>query len=116
MKIVGFESDGVRLGVVDGDSVVDLQMADANVPNDLGEVLRRSGGDLKAVADLAKKAPGSARRPLTGLKYALPVAHPGKIICLGLNYLEHVKEGPQRDNHVRKLKHRPPRVDPKRAS
>jgi acylpyruvate hydrolase len=78
--------------------VVDLQMADANVPNDLGEVLRRSGGDLKAVADLAKKAPGSARRPLTGLKYALPVAHPGKIICLGLNYLEHVKEGPQRDN------------------
>ncbi len=26
------------------------------------------------------------------------VARPGKIICLGLNYLEHVKEGAQRDN------------------
>jgi 2-keto-4-pentenoate hydratase/2-oxohepta-3-ene-1,7-dioic acid hydratase in catechol pathway len=26
------------------------------------------------------------------------VARPGKIICLGLNYLDHVKEGPQRDN------------------
>ena len=26
------------------------------------------------------------------------MARPGKIICLGLNYLEHVKEGSQRDN------------------
>jgi 2-keto-4-pentenoate hydratase/2-oxohepta-3-ene-1,7-dioic acid hydratase in catechol pathway len=99
MKIVGFEANGgVRLGVVEGDTVIDLQAADANVPVDLGEVLRRSNGDLKALSDLAKKAPASARRPLAGLKYALPVARPGKIICLGLNYLDHVKEGPQRDN------------------
>ena len=28
----------------------------------------------------------------------MPVARPGKVICLGLNYLEHVKEGGQRDN------------------
>src|ERR1700741_4247447 len=99
MKIVGFESNnGLRLGVVAADNVIDLQVADPNVPGDLGEALRRSNGDLKALADLVKKAPASARRPLTGLKYALPVARPGKIICLGLNYLDHVKEGPQRDN------------------
>ena len=92
MKIVGFEvNNGVRLGVVDGDNVIDLQMADANVPSDLGEALRRGNGDLKSLADLAKSAPPSARRPLAGLKYALPVARPGKIICLGLNYLDHVK-------------------------
>jgi acylpyruvate hydrolase len=35
---------------------------------------------------------------LKGLSFALPVANPGKIVLLGLNYLEHVKEGPQRDN------------------
>jgi len=99
MKIVGFEANNsVRLGVVDGDSLVDLQAVDANVPVDLAEVLRRSNGDLTSIGALAKKAPASARRPLDGLKYALPVAHPGKIICLGLNYLDHVKEGPQRDN------------------
>jgi acylpyruvate hydrolase len=99
MKIVGFEANnGVRLGVVDGDGVIDLQAVDANVPTDLAEVLRRSNGDLSSIGALAKKAPASARRPLEGLKYALPVAHPGKIICLGLNYLEHVKEGSQRDN------------------
>ena len=99
MKIVGFEAnDGVRLGVVEGEDVIDLQGVDKNVPSDLGEVLRRSSGDLKVLADLAKKAPASARRPLAGLKYTLPVGQPGKIICLGLNYLDHVKEGPQRDN------------------
>mgnify|MGYP003693725375 CR=1 FL=1 len=37
MKIVGFESNnGVRLGVVDGDDVIDLQIADANLSSDLG--------------------------------------------------------------------------------
>ena len=66
--------------------------------SDLGEWLRRGNGDLSALRELAKKAPASARRPLAGLKYTLPVAKPGKIICLGLNYLDHVKEGPQKDN------------------
>jgi 2-keto-4-pentenoate hydratase/2-oxohepta-3-ene-1,7-dioic acid hydratase in catechol pathway len=42
--------------------------------------------------------PASARQPLRGLTYALSVAHPGKVVCLGLNYLEHVKEGPNRDS------------------
>ena len=98
MKIVGFEDKGVRLGVIDGDSVIDLRGIDPSTSNDLGDWLRRSHGDLKPLADFAAKAPGSARRPLAGLRFALPVQNPGKIICLGLNYLDHVKEGPQRDN------------------
>lgn len=99
MKIAGFEAkNGVRLGMVEGDNVIDVQAVDASAPSDLGEFLRRGNGDLKPLVDLAKKAPASARIPLAGLKYAFPVARPGKIICLGLNYLDHVKEGPQRDN------------------
>lgn len=99
MKIVGFETNnGVRLGVVEGDNVVDLQAVDPSIPADLGDYLRASNGDLKPLAELAKKAPASAKRPLAGLKFTLPVAKPGKIICLGLNYLDHVKEGPQKDN------------------
>jgi acylpyruvate hydrolase len=99
MKFVSFATNnGVRLGVVDGGTVIDLQAVDANAPGDLGEALRRGNGDLKPLAELAKKAPDSARLPLAGLKFALPVARPGKIICLGLNYLDHVKEGPQKDN------------------
>ena len=99
MKIVGFESgNATHLGVVEGDQVIDLQAADSSAPADLGEWLRRGNGDLSALRDLAKKAPATARRPLAGLKYTLPVTKPGKIICLGLNYLDHVKEGPQKDN------------------
>jgi 2-keto-4-pentenoate hydratase/2-oxohepta-3-ene-1,7-dioic acid hydratase in catechol pathway len=99
MRIVGFEADGgVRVGVVEGDNAIDIQAVDAEAPNDLGEWLRRNNGDLSSLSELAKRAPASARRPLNTLTYALPVARPGKIICLGLNYLEHVKEGSQRDN------------------
>jgi 2-keto-4-pentenoate hydratase/2-oxohepta-3-ene-1,7-dioic acid hydratase in catechol pathway len=99
MKIVAFEGQGgPHLGVVDGDAVIDLQAVDPKVPSDLGEWLARNNGDTKSLDNLAKKAPAAARKPLAGLKYALPVGRPGKIICLGLNYLDHVKEGSQRDN------------------
>jgi 2-keto-4-pentenoate hydratase/2-oxohepta-3-ene-1,7-dioic acid hydratase in catechol pathway len=99
MKIVGFASDaGPRLGVVEGDHVIDLQAVDPALPGDLGAVLRRERGDLTPLADLARRAPPSARRALVSLTYALPVAQPGKIVCLGLNYLEHVREGRYADN------------------
>jgi acylpyruvate hydrolase len=99
MKIVGFETaEGLRLGVMEGDHVIDLQAIDASVPADLGALLAKENGDLKPIAELARRAPASALRPLKGLRYALPVANPGKIVCLGLNYLKHAKEGPQQDN------------------
>jgi len=99
MKVVGFEADGgQRLGIVEGDHVIDLQAIDPEVPSNLGTVLATNNGDLTSLGDVAKRAPASARRPLKGLKFGLPVARPGKIICMGLNYLDHVKEGPNRDN------------------
>lgn len=98
MKIVNFQSsNGVRMGVVDGDTVVDVNAADGKLPTEYGAFLR-AGGDVKALAEVVKKAPASARVPLAGIKYALPVMSPSKVICLGLNYLDHVKEGPQKDN------------------
>ena len=97
MKILGFQANGgLRLGVVEGEEVIDLQAVDASLPANLADVLARNNGDLKPLSDAAKRAPSSARKPLKGLKHGLPVARPGKIICLGQNYLEHVKE--QREN------------------
>ena len=99
MKIVGFTTDaGLRLGVIEGDQVIDLQAVDPSVPNDLAAVLRQHNGDFRPIGEIASRAPASAKRPLASLEYALPVARPGKIICLGLNYLEHVKEGRYADN------------------
>jgi acylpyruvate hydrolase len=99
MKVVSFEGQGgARLGVVEGDQAIDLSAVDGKAPTDLGEYLAKNNSDLKPLADLAKRAPANARKPLASLTYRLPVGRPGKIICLGLNYLEHVKEGAQRDN------------------
>src|ERR1700733_6148613 len=99
MKIVAFEGQGgPHLGVVEGDQVIDLQAVDAKVPSDLGEWLKQNNVDKKPPAGIANKATAGARKPLAAIKYALPVGRPGKILCLGLNYLEHVKEGSQRDN------------------
>ena len=43
MKIVGFEANGeLRLGVVEGDQVIDLKAADEKAPYDLREWLARN--------------------------------------------------------------------------
>jgi 2-keto-4-pentenoate hydratase/2-oxohepta-3-ene-1,7-dioic acid hydratase in catechol pathway len=92
MKIVAFDRAGKpALGVVDGDTVVDLAAAAPSLPADLADVLR--AGALDAVRDAAKQASASARLPLAGIKYRMPIANPPKILCLGLNYAAHAKEG-----------------------
>jgi 2-keto-4-pentenoate hydratase/2-oxohepta-3-ene-1,7-dioic acid hydratase in catechol pathway len=94
MRFVGFaRASSIHLGVVEGDRVVDLQAIDPRIPNDLGELLARENGDLTEIGGRARNAPASAGLPLADIRFALPVARPGKIICLGLNYLAHVKEG-----------------------
>ena len=49
MKIVAFEGQGgARLGIVEGDQVIDLQAADGNAAADLGEMLAKNNGDTAA--------------------------------------------------------------------
>jgi len=72
-----------RLGVVDGDDWIDLAA-------DLRASLE-AGTDLVAAG---RAAIASGRRlPLAGQAFAPLVPEPGKIICLGLNYFDHAKEG-----------------------
>ena len=84
-------NDQPRLAVVDGDSIVDLAAARPGVPSDLRAALA-AGVDLpaEAAAALASDAP---RLPLAAQSLAPLVPEPGKIICLGLNYYDHAKEG-----------------------
>ena len=65
-----------RLGVVDGDQVIDLNQAQPQVPHDLLVALA-AGVDVLAAAKaaLASDAP---RIPRAGLKIAAPVPRPGK--------------------------------------
>src|SRR5688572_1200247 len=93
MRIVSFELDGAsRLGVVSGDTVIDLAQAAPELPRDLLALIKRDGG-LAAAAAAAKNAPKTAVRPFDGLKLLPPIGNPGKIPCLGLNYADHAAEG-----------------------
>lgn len=92
MKLVTFRSgDTTRLGVLDGEHVVDLNKADARVPADLRTALK-AGVDLHAAAQRAI-ASGEHRAPYASLELAPVVPEPGKIVCLGHNYYDHAKEG-----------------------
>lgn len=94
MKIVGFIAEGgPRLGIVEDEVVIDLNAVDNRLPGNLADVLAANNGDLSSLASIAKRAPASAHRLLESIRYGFPVARPGKIVCLGLNYLEHAKEG-----------------------
>jgi len=92
MKFATFiEAGATRLGVVDGESVIDLNKAQPGIPPDLRAALR-AGVDLDGAARAAI-ASNAARLPLAGLKFAPLIPEPGKIVCLGLNYYDHAKEG-----------------------
>jgi len=92
MRFTTFVRDGrTRLGVIDGSAVVDLHASNPEVPPDLRAALEAGVNLLAAArAALASSAP---RLPLSSLTLAPLVPEPGKIICLGLNYFDHAKEG-----------------------
>lgn len=92
MKFTTFMQDGqTRLGLVDGDAVIDLHAAQTQVPPSLRAALAQ-GVDLVAAAKAAL-ASGAPRLKMASLTLAPLVPEPGKIICLGLNYFDHAKEG-----------------------
>jgi 2-keto-4-pentenoate hydratase/2-oxohepta-3-ene-1,7-dioic acid hydratase in catechol pathway len=75
MKLVTYESDGgTRAGVLTDDGVVDGGAAT------MSELLR-AGGPGQPHGD-----------PIAGARLLSPVTDPGKIICIGLNYLSHAQE------------------------
>ena len=92
MKFLTFrDGAATRLGVLDGEHVVDLARAQPEVPADLMQALE-AGVDLPAAARAAL-ASAAPRLALAGLTLASPVPRPHKIVCLGLNYFDHAKEG-----------------------
>jgi acylpyruvate hydrolase len=92
MKLISYyKNEQIRTGVVDGDQVVDLNEAVPSMSHDLLTALN-SGMDVTAAAKVALTS-AAPRMAYASLKLAAPVPRPGKIICLGLNYYDHAKEG-----------------------
>jgi 2-keto-4-pentenoate hydratase/2-oxohepta-3-ene-1,7-dioic acid hydratase in catechol pathway len=57
---------------------------------DVGDLYARGPAALQRLRDLAAGA--SADVPAAGVRYAAPVLRPGKIVCVGLNYADHIAE------------------------
>ena len=91
MKLVTFQQGGTtRIGVADGDAIVDLAAADASLPTEMTAFLA-AGPEALAAAQRAVDAGGS-RVPLAEAKLDAPVLRPPKFFGVGLNYADHVEE------------------------
>jgi len=93
MKICRYDDD--RLGIVEGDEVLDVTEALAAIPEQRWPLAK---GDplivnFKQVLAAAKKlAPKAKRKKLAKVKLLSPVANPGKIIGAPINYNDHIAE------------------------
>lgn len=108
MRLVTFEADGSRrLGAVVGERVIDLAAAAAAlsaagrgpatpVPSDMLALLRAGDAGLdaaRAVLDaVGTDGDGRYAFDLDAVRLCAPIADPGKILCIGQNYRDHVLE------------------------
>jgi len=92
MRVVRYDRQGkARLGVREGSEVVDLSHADRELPSDVADLLRGGPDAQEALVSAARSS--RTRLPVADLKMLPPAVSCGKIICLGLNYVDHAAEG-----------------------
>ncbi|MFE6868666.1 fumarylacetoacetate hydrolase family protein [Kitasatospora sp. NPDC057692] len=106
-------TDAPRLGaLLDGDRVADLSAlaaaAGADLPGDLLGLIRAGDRALAAARALADEAAGAAASlpALSEVTLSAPL-RPGKIVGVGLNYVEHVAESHRTLDTERELPDRP---------
>ena len=90
-----------RLGVVDGDHVIDAAAAAASAgwrgdpPSSLLQLITQGPDAWRRMAGAVREG-GTSRHPLAEVRLHAPIPRPARnIFCLGLNYLAHAKESAQ---------------------
>lgn len=91
MKIVRFSQGAgpARAGVITGERVIALDELVPEVPSDMCDIIADWDRLKTAVASQAATRAGV---PLAEVTLQAPVARPGKILAIGLNYADHIKE------------------------
>lgn len=91
MRYVTFtDSRATRIGHVIDDQVVDLAAADPGLPTDMCSLLR--AGPAAWARAAAARSDAAVRLPLASVTLRAPVPDPGKVLAIGLNYADHVRE------------------------
>lgn len=100
MKLVTFTQNGsTRTGAIASDGVVDLHAADSSIPATMIDLLW-AGDEAMAKAKAIAGGPTSASGradviPLADVTIEAPIARPGKVLAIGLNYRDHAEESGQ---------------------
>ncbi|HEV7731641.1 MAG TPA: fumarylacetoacetate hydrolase family protein [Candidatus Binatia bacterium] len=91
MRLATFTHGGAtRVGVVDGDTVIDLAAAQPSLPRQMLAFLTAGA----AAMDAARAAirPDAPRLALADVRLDAPIARPPKFLAIGLNYADHIRE------------------------
>lgn len=89
MKIASFTHQGRdSYGIVSGDEIIDLHELKASIGQDLKQAI--AGNRLVELsADSLAELP---RLNLADIQFLPVITHPGKILCIGINYATHMRE------------------------
>jgi len=96
MRFLSFEANG-QAGIgwvkdIHATDFVNLTLAAPELPRNLKDLISAPGG-LTAADAAARKAPASAVQAMASVTMLPLIPNPGKIVCMGLNYADHAKEG-----------------------
>jgi len=75
----------------DSEQFVDLSGTDTSIPNSLLSFIESDASLSKAKQALSN--PNAVIRNLSEIQFETLIDRPGKIVCMGLNYADHAKEG-----------------------
>jgi 2-keto-4-pentenoate hydratase/2-oxohepta-3-ene-1,7-dioic acid hydratase in catechol pathway len=96
MKLVTYKPRGAnaQLGAIVDDKVINLAEASGGaLPNDMLAFLQLGDAGLKAAKKVAtKKVAADHGVALDEVKLLSPITNPNKVVAIGLNYLDHIKE------------------------
>lgn len=92
MKLVTFTTGAdARLGAVRGDQVVDLAVASGGrLPADMVSFLYKGEPAMRLAREVAQEA--RATVALAEVSLLAPVPNPSKVVAIGQNYMDHVRE------------------------
>ena len=94
MRLVTFQGQsGPAIGVRLGDKVIDLSKAAPDLPGDMIGLLQGGESSLAKAKAAANNAADDAKVDMSLVKLLVPIARPGKIVCIGRNYAAHAAEG-----------------------
>lgn len=94
MKLLRIGERGAeKPAVLDGDGVArDLSSVVPGVAADFGPAFFAAGGLAAVAAAVARANPPLSSLPALDGRVGAPIARPGKVVCIGLNYSDHAAE------------------------